>query len=63
MLKLCRLSSREDEYQLSNLMAKYENLLPEQIGIGEYFTCNGSSKLNSIFNEVQNQIIKHNKKK
>ena len=44
-------------------MAKYENLLPEQIGIGEYFTCNGSSKLNSIFNEVQNQIIKHNKKK
>lgn len=52
LLKLCRLSSREDEDLLSKKLTQYENLTPEQVGIGEYFTLNSSSKLMEIFNDT-----------
>ena len=56
LLKLCQLSSRSDEVMLQDVIKKYGQALPEQIGIGEYFTLNGSSKLFGILTEVEQQV-------
>ena len=52
LIKLCRLSSREDEALLEEKIQTFGELLPEQVGIGQFFTCNHSSKLVSILREV-----------
>ena len=55
LLKLCRLSSREDEALLSSKIKQFSGLLPEQVGIGEFFTCNSSSKLVSILTQIEQE--------
>ena len=52
LLKLCRLSAREDEKLLNDKLTEFQNILPEEFGIGQYFTCNQSSKLFSAFKEI-----------
>jgi len=54
LLKLCRLSTREEEALLKSKLDEYGSLLPEQVGIGQFFSCNHSSKLVGILKEVEN---------
>ena len=53
LVKLCRLSCREDENELAAKIRSFSDLLPEQVGISEYFTCNQSSKLALILKDLQ----------
>lgn len=55
LLKLCRLSAREDEAMLGKMMKQFGDLLPEQVGVSEYFTLNSSSMLVRILKEVTKQ--------
>ena len=52
LLKLCRLCSREDEKLLKDKLTQFKSLAPESVGVGQYFTCNQSSKLFKILSEV-----------
>ena len=40
LLKICRMTAREDEKMLTEKLTRFTGLLPEQVGIGQYFTCN-----------------------
>lgn len=53
LLKLCRLSSREDESLLEEKLTQFGSLQPEQVGIGQFFTLNGSSRLCGMLKEVK----------
>lgn len=52
LIKLCRLSTREEEAILTTQLAEFGSLAPEQVSIGQYFTLNQSSKLFSVLREV-----------
>lgn len=57
LLKLCRLSQREDEKLLKAKLCQFSGLLPEQLGVGEYFTCNQSSRLFTLLKEVRQRVL------
>ena len=56
LLKLCRLSQRTDEALLTTAFEKFSDVVTEQVEIGEYFTCNYSSKLIAILKQVSSQV-------
>ena len=56
LLRLCRLSQREDEQLLQEKLKELGSLLPEQVGIGEFFTLNDSSRLIGMLKEVKNEL-------
>ena len=60
LLKLCRLSTREEEGILKKKYREFGHILPEQIGVESYFTLNNSSRIVKIFEDFQ---AKNNKKK
>jgi len=45
LLQLCRLTTKEDEEQLTLKVQELRSLRPEMIGISKLFTLDGSSKL------------------
>ena len=55
-MKLCRLSSREDECLLSEKIKQFGHLFTEQVGIGQFFTLNDSSRLKGMLKEVKRAL-------
>ena len=53
LLKLCRLSTREEEVILKQKYFKFRQLLPEQIGVESYFTLNKSSRIMKMLEEFK----------
>ena len=56
LLKLCRMSSREDEVFLEEKLSQFNSLFPEQVGIGQFFTLNSSSKLPKMLEEITKEV-------
>lgn len=50
-LKLCRLSTREEEIQLTEKYATFGNLHPEQLGLPSFFTLNKTSHLARVIDD------------
>ena len=53
LLKLCRLSTREEEGILRQKYTNYRNLLPEQVGVESFFTLNRSSRIVKMLAEFK----------
>ena len=51
LLKLCRLSTREEEGILKKKYIEFGSIAPEQIGIDSYFTLNNSSRIVKMFRD------------
>ena len=51
LLKLCRLSTREEEEILRQKYKEYRHIAPEQIGVESYFTLNNSSRIVKMLKE------------
>ena len=61
LLKLCRLSTREEERILKAKYKTFRHLLPEQLGVESYFTLNNSSRIVKMFAEYKTKNFENEK--